>query len=100
MNAPTRVLLVGALGRMGQAVSAAVAKDSSLTIAARLDRADAMAPAIEDCDVVIDFSAADATAEVCAACTQHHKPLVLGTTGHNAAQKESVATAARVIPVV
>ena len=100
MSSATRVLLVGALGRMGQAIAAAIGKDSGLTIAARSDRGDSMMPAIEGCDVVIDFSAADATAGVCAACAQHRKPLVLGTTGHNAAQKESVAAAARVIPIV
>ena len=42
MSATTRVLLVGALGRMGQAVAAAVAKDSGLTIAADLDRGDSI----------------------------------------------------------
>ncbi len=100
MSAATRVLLVGALGRMGQAIATAVTKDSGLTIAAGLDRGDSIAPAIEGCDVVIDFSAADATAEVCEKCAQHRKPLVLGTTGQNNAQKESVAAAARVIPIV
>ncbi len=54
-------------------------------------------PAIEGCDVVIDFSAADATAESLRSRARSiKKPLVLGTTGHNAAQKESVAAAARV----
>jgi 4-hydroxy-tetrahydrodipicolinate reductase len=100
MSATTRVLLVGALGRMGQAVAAALAKDSSLTVAAALDRGDSMMPAVDVCDVVIDFSAADATAGVCATCAQHRKPLVLGTTGQNDAQKESVAATARVVPIV
>ena len=100
MSATTRVLLVGALGRMGQALAAAVAKDSGLTVAAALDRGDSMMPAIDVCDVVIDFSAADATAAVCATCAQHRKPLVLGTTGQNDAQKESVAATARVVPIV
>ncbi len=55
---------------MGQAVAAAAAQDSGLTIAARVDQGDPIAPALEGCDVVIDFSAADATAEVCAACAE------------------------------
>ena len=50
--------------------------------------------------MVIDFSAAEATVQVCAACAQHSKPLVLGTTGHSAAQKESVVAAARMFPIV
>jgi len=100
MSMPRRVLLVGAKGRMGQAVAAAVGQDSGLTIGAAVDRGDAIGPALEKCDQVIDFSAADATPDVCRACTEQRKPLVLGTTGHNAAQEEAVAAAARVIPVV
>jgi len=99
MNA-TRVLLVGAEGRMGKAVAAAVAKDADLTIAAEIERNDSIAPVIESCDVVIDFSAAEATETICQACAQHGKPLVLGTTGHSAAQKDAVAAAARKIPLV
>jgi len=100
MSDAVRVLLVGAQGRMGKAVAAAAARDSSLTIAAGLDQGDSFAPAIENCDVVIDFSAADATEGVCRACAEHRKPLVLGTTGQSAAQKDHVTTAARLIPIV
>jgi 4-hydroxy-tetrahydrodipicolinate reductase len=100
MSAPIRVLLVGAQGRMGQAVAAACRPESGLTISGRVDRGEPLAPAIEDCEVVIDFSAAEATAEVCAACAQNKKPLVLGTTGHSAAQKEAVTAAAWIVPIV
>lgn len=96
----TRVLLVGAGGRMGKAVAAAAAKDAGLTIAAGLDRGDPIAPAIENCDVVIDFSTADATEAVCQACLEHRKPLVLGTTGHSAGQRDTVVAAAKRIPLV
>jgi 4-hydroxy-tetrahydrodipicolinate reductase len=96
----TRILLVGADGRMGQAVAAAAAKDAGLTTTAGIERGDPLAPAIDDCDVVIDFSAADATEAVCQTCAQHGKPLVLGTTGHNAAQKAAVVKAAQRIPLV
>ena len=87
MSRPRRVLLVGAKGRMGQAIAAAIAPDSGLTIGAGVDRGDAISPALAKCDLVIDFSAAQATVDVCRACTEQHKPLVLGTTGHNTTQK-------------
>ena len=97
---PVRVLLVGVQGRMGKAITAAAARDTSFSIAAGVDRSDSIAPAIENCDVVIDFSAADATKTICQACAQSRKPLVLGTTGHTPAQSESIAEAARVVPIV
>jgi 4-hydroxy-tetrahydrodipicolinate reductase len=100
MNGVPRVLLVGARGRMGRAVAAAAAKEPGLTIEAELGRGDPIALRIDGCDVVIDFSIADATEAVCRACAGHGKALVLGTTGHSATQKESIAAAARQIPIV
>ena len=61
MNDVPRVLLVGARGRMGRVIVAVAAQESGLTIAAELDQGDPIAPAIDGCDVVIDFSAAEAT---------------------------------------
>jgi 4-hydroxy-tetrahydrodipicolinate reductase len=95
-----RVALVGAEGRMGRAVIAAAAKNSALTITAALARGGVLESALDPCDVVIDFSVADATEAVCRACVGKQKPLVLGTTGHNVTQKESIAAAARKIPIV
>lgn len=84
---------------MGRAIAAAVEKDPSLTIAAEVEQRDAL-ELLQKCEVVIDFSAADATETICQACAQQGKPLVLGTTGHSAAQKNAVAAAARKIPLV
>jgi 4-hydroxy-tetrahydrodipicolinate reductase len=100
MNNVQRVLLVGGRGRMGQAVAAAIAKEPGLTIKGELRQGDPITPGIDGCDVVIDFSSANATEAVCRACAQHRKALVLGTTGHNATQKTSIAAAARLIPIV
>jgi len=100
MNNVPRVLLVGANGRMGRAVATAAAKEGGPTIKAELGRGDPITPEIDRCDVVIDFSSANATEAVCRACAEHRKALVLGTTGHNATQKTSIAAAARQIPIV
>ena len=85
---------------MGQATVAAVEKCSGLTISARVNHNDSIESAIEACDVAIDFSTAAATSGVCQACTKYRKPLVLGTTGHDEAQKTSIADAAKEIPIV
>jgi 4-hydroxy-tetrahydrodipicolinate reductase len=100
MNNVPCVLLVGAHGRMGRAVAAAATKEPGLTIKTELGRGDPITPGINGCDVVIDFSSANATEAVCRACAERRKALVLGTTGHNATQKTSVAAAARQIPIV
>jgi len=100
MNNIPRVLLVGAHGRMGRAVAAAAAKEPGLTIKAELGRGDPITQGIDGCDVVIDFSSANATEAVCRACVEHRKALVLGATGHNATQKASIVAGARQIPIV
>lgn len=100
MSGVLRALLVGARGRMGTAITAAAEKTPSLTIAAAAVGRDSFEPTLDLCDVVIDFSAPDATEAVCRACAENGKPLVLGTTGHNTAQKKSIAAAAKKIPLV
>lgn len=86
MNTPVRVLLIGAAGRMGLAITKAAENASDITIAARCDQGDALQPAIASCDVALDFSHADATEALLAACTANKKPLVIGTTGQSREQ--------------
>ena len=66
-NSPVRVLLIGAAGRMGQTVRDLAESDPEIEIVAQCDLGDAIAPAIKNCDVVIDFSHADAIDEICRA---------------------------------
>lgn len=100
MNPPARVLLVGADGRMGRAIIAAAEGDSGLTISGRATRSDALEALVDDCEVVIDFSLPDATDAVCGACADGGRPLVLGTTGHSAAQAKTIRETAEKIPLV
>ncbi len=94
-----RVALVGAPGRMGQAIEACAKREpDAYEIALRLGREDFTG--LERADVVIDFSAPAATAPVLAACAAAGKPLVLGTTGHSASEREGIAAASRMIPIV
>ncbi len=88
MNNVPRVLLVGARGRMGRAIAAAAAKEPGLTITAELGRGDPIAPGIDGCDVVIDFSSRGRDGSRLPRRARARKALVLGTTGHNADAKE------------
>ena len=96
---PVRVLLVGAKGRMGQAIAAA-AGAADAVVAAGLDQGDDLSPQIGGCDVVIDFSHPSAAADVCRACLEAGKPLVVGTTGHSEKERALVEKAAKSLPIV
>lgn len=100
MRDPVRVLLVGAGGRMGKAVLAAADSAEGIVIGATASRGDLMTAAVENCDVVVDFSHAEATVDLFNACVREAKPLVTGTTGHSAGQREILERAAQSIAVV
>jgi 4-hydroxy-tetrahydrodipicolinate reductase len=95
-----RVLLVGAKGRMGKTIVDLAKSKSNIEIVAQCDLGDAIAAAMKNADVTIDFSHADAIEEVCRVATEQQQPLVIGTTGHSDAQRERIAETARSVPVV
>lgn len=100
MSAPLRVLLIGAAGRMGQAISDVAEGADDLTISDRCDKGDAIENCLAGCDVAIDFSHADAMEQNCTRCVAARKPIVIGTTGHSAEQTEEITRAAGSIPIV
>ncbi len=90
------ILLNGAQGRMGLAIAAA-APEFGVVIRAGVDVGDDPAAAVGECDVIVDFSSPAGTRALLDLAVRHGKPLVLGTTGHPAAEKpQLLATASRV----
>lgn len=99
MNA-LRLAIIGAKGRMGQALIAGAEADPTLTVTAAADAGDDLAAAMDASDVAIDFSHASATAQIAALAANRLRGLVVGTTGQDDAGREAVAECARKIPVV
>ncbi|MFN2508312.1 MAG: 4-hydroxy-tetrahydrodipicolinate reductase [Chthoniobacterales bacterium] len=100
MTEPVRVLLVGAAGRMGQVIKRTAESQTEITINAECDVGDVLDHSIARCDVVIDFSHADATERNCAVCVSSEKPIVIGTTGHTREQLALIEDAAKSVPVL
>lgn len=98
---PTRVLINGARGRMGQAlIACAKADPASFELSDGLDVGDDLAAALPSCDAVIEFTHADSTVAVAEACAAAGKILVIGTTGHNDADRARISELSKKIPVV
>jgi 4-hydroxy-tetrahydrodipicolinate reductase len=98
---PTRVIINGARGRMGQALIACAKADlASFELSVGLDVGDDLAAALPACDAVIDFTHADSTVAVAEACAAAGKILVIGTTGHNDADRARISEISKKIPVV
>src|SRR4029079_8949184 len=93
------VLLVGAKGRMGQAILA-VAESTGVAIAAAIDQGDDVSKDIDRCGVVLDFSHPAATKAIAAAVAQSRKPLVIGTTGHSSEERALIEQTSKLVPIV
>src|SRR5437764_5060340 len=96
---PVRILLVGAKGRMGQAIVAAAGAADAVIVAA-LDQGDDLAKEIDACDVVIDFSHPSATHEICRTALGTGKPLVIGTTGQSNEERVLLEKTSQSLPIV
>ena len=119
----TRICVIGATGRMGQAllraaplfpqllITGAVATPSSLALGRDAGEVAGLGPAnlpvtgdlpraLGAADVAVDFSDAAAARANLAACRAAHKPLLLGTTGHEAGLEAALAATAREIALL
>lgn len=117
-----RVGIAGAAGRMGRMLVELAARDARLVLAAGFERDDApalgrdigeiagigpvgtallasSALAAAEFDVLIDFTAPDATLNNVAQCRSLARSIVIGTTG-TGIERRTIETAARDIPVV
>lgn len=118
-----RIAIAGAAGRMGKALIESTHKNPDSILAAAIVRpgssligADAgelgnvgklnvavsasVADAVNDFDVLIDFSSPAATLDNVKICAAHNKPIVIGTTGFSAAEKEELLSYQTKIPLL
>ena len=113
---PRRVLVVGALGRMGRAVREALASEPSLQLAAALEAkehpeqgarlehdvvvTDDLAAATAHCDVAIDFTIPSVTLATARACADAGVAYVAGTTGLSREEGDALDALGARIPIV
>jgi 4-hydroxy-tetrahydrodipicolinate reductase len=99
-TARTRISIVGAKGRMGEALVRLAGQDPALELASTVDRGDDLASAIARCDTVIEFAQHALTPELVKIAAAQGKAVVIGTTGHTDAERQAIAAAAEKVPVV
>lgn len=96
----TRVVIIGSAGRMGEALMRLAENDPQLELVAGVGRgADFLGP-IARADAIVEFAHHSVSTQVAQAAVQEGKALVVGTTGHTAAERQAVEAAAAKIPVV
>lgn len=119
----TRIAVTGAAGRMGRTIIEAITQTEGISLGAAVERpgstvvgADAgevagvgklgvsimddLAKVTGDFDVLIEFTLPEPTMNHLSICRDAGKPIVIGTTGMDEAQKQAIADAAQKIGVV
>ena len=96
---PLSILINGAKGRMGAALADA-AKEMGLTVGAAVDVGDDIGAGLAHSDVIVDFSSHGATKALLELAIARGKPVVIGTTGHSAAEKKELLVLAARVPCV
>jgi len=113
-NTPTRLLIHGASGRMGQALLRLAAEDPALQVVAAVVRKPPVQRVVDGIphfaaselsgapafDVAIDFSLPEGFDPVLALCVERGAGFVSGTTGIREAQQAALDAAAANIPLV
>lgn len=96
----TKIIIAGSKGKMGQALLRVAETIPALSVAARIDRSQEMSGVIQSADVVVDFTAHEATVHFAKLCAQNKKAIVIGTTGHTEAQRKELTDLSAQVPMV
>lgn len=118
-----RIAVVGAGGRMGRQLIQAIQSHAGVTLGAALEREgssligtdagelagigqsgihiqDSLESVINDFDILVDFTRPEGTLYHLKVCSEHHKGMIIGTTGFDDAGKKAIEQAAQHIPIV
>jgi 4-hydroxy-tetrahydrodipicolinate reductase len=121
MTNPLRIIIVGASGKMGQALINEISKDPELLLTGAIDQSsstdlgmdagalfgiktdviinDDFESTIKTGDYVIDFTRPEASMEYLEGCIKNNIKYVLGTTGFSDEEKEKISLASKDIPI-
>jgi 4-hydroxy-tetrahydrodipicolinate reductase len=122
-NAVVRIAIAGAAGRMGRNLVKATYHNQQATVGAGSERpesslvgvdigelcneghfdvalVDDLAKAIDEFDVIVDFTAPVSTLANIELCKTHNKKIVIGTTGFSEEEKAVIDEAAKMLPII
>lgn len=96
----TRIVIVGAKGRMGQAIARLLETDSEAKVVGQIDVGDNLESVLSATDAVIDFSHHSTGLQIAKTVAAAGKVLVVGTTGHGNADRDGILEAGKKVPMI
>lgn len=97
---PLRIVLHGALGRMGQRLLGCISSERGYLIAQSIDRDNQLEVLPGGADVVIDFSSDEGAMRAAQAATTLGCALLVGTTGLSQASRDAIQRASARVPAM
>lgn len=101
-----RIIVCGALGRMGRITTEKITQSPDMTLAAAVDVATTDSSVLRclqdfqgEADLIIDFSFHTATVAIMDWAVGHNTPVIMCTTGHDETEKAAILAASEKIPV-
>lgn len=95
-----KICVSGSHGKMGKRIIALAEKDKDIKIVSEFDVGTDAGPEIKKCDVLIEFTAPQATTEHLETARKLKKGVVIGTTGLSQEENDAIRRAAKEIPIV
>jgi 4-hydroxy-tetrahydrodipicolinate reductase len=71
-----------------------------MTVAGQISVGQELSAVISSADVVVDFTFHESTVPFAKICAQHHKAMVIGTSGHTEAERGELREISKQIPIV
>jgi len=96
----TKIAITGSNGRMGRALIRAVKLNPNVSQGSILNRGDDIKQALNDFDVLVDFTRPEATLDALSICQSAGKAIVIGTTGFNDDALKVIDQASSDMPIV
>jgi 4-hydroxy-tetrahydrodipicolinate reductase len=96
----TKIIIVGAKGRMGEALVRLAKQNPALELVGEIDQGDNLLDCIDRSDVLIEFAHHSLSGGLAAAAADRGKAMVIGTTGHTAEERKAIEAAAQRTPIV
>jgi len=96
----TKIAITGSNGRMGRALIRAVKLNPNVSQGSILNRGDDIKQALNDFDVLVDFTRPEATLDALSICQNGGKAMVIGTTGFSDDALKIIDQASSDIPIV
>lgn len=96
----TKIIVIGKRGRMSSRIATLINEADDIELTASVGKNETLESVITKGDVIIDFTLPEPTVQYARIAAAHQKPIVIGTTGLNEKQYQTITDASKKTAIV